>query len=73
MIEVPTVPALSLTFNVPAVTVPVRGNPVVTTSLEEEEDGFGVLVGFGVGDGVGVAVGAAVGTAPVVRMWAALT
>ena len=71
--EVPVVPALFRTFNVPAVTIPFLGNPLVTTSASAAEEGAGVLVGFGLGDGVGVLVGAAVGTVPVVNTWAALT
>ena len=74
-IVVPLVPALFLTFKVPAVIVPLRGKPLVTTSLlvVEEEDEDGLLVGFGVGVLVGVADGAAVGTTPLVMMCAALT
>ena len=71
---VPLVPALFLTFNVPAVTKPFLGNPLVTTSLEtDDEAGAGVLVGFLVGVGVAAFVGAAVGTVLVVKICAALT
>ena len=62
--------ASSRTFNLLAVTVPGRGNPLVKTpagACVGALDGFGVGVLVGRGVGVGVLDGAAVGTAPVVN------